>query len=61
MGLSTSVLTAIHGGVNQLAALSEHLERNKRAVVKAVQVLKKRGLLTIVADHTADRMVEPLP
>lgn len=58
MGLSTSVLSAIHGGVNHLAGLADHLARNKRAIVKAVQVLKGRALLTIVAANDFDRVVD---
>jgi hypothetical protein len=47
MGLSTAVLTAIHGGICELAALAEHVGHNKRAVAKAVQVLKRRGLVVV--------------
>ena len=47
MGLSTDVLRAIHGGVFRLDALAGHLGRDKRAIVKAVQVLKRRGLARI--------------
>lgn len=47
MGLSTAVLMAIHGGVCQLAGLAVCLSRDKRAIVKAVQVLKRRGLVRI--------------
>ena len=47
MGVSTAVLMAIHGGVLQLAALAAHLDRDKRTIVKAVQVLKRRGLVAL--------------
>lgn len=47
-GLSTAVLSAIHDGVDQLGGLSEKLSRDRRSIVKAVQVLKGRDLVQIV-------------
>ncbi len=55
MGLSTSVLTAIHGGASELSTLAALLEREKRAIVKAAQVLKRRGLLEIVPANAFDK------
>lgn len=48
IGLSTAVLNAIHDGVEQLGDLSTRLERDRHAIVKAVQVLKGRALVEIV-------------
>lgn len=56
MGLSTSVLTALNAGINHLPDLARHLGRDRRAVVKAVQTLKRRGLAEIVAADAFDRV-----
>ena len=58
MGLSTQVLTAIHRGINVLCELAGHLERDKGDVVKAVQVLKRRDLVQIVAPDGFDRVFD---
>lgn len=55
-GISTAVLSAIHEGVDQLGGLSEKLSRDRRSIVKAVQVLKGRDLVRIVAPDQFDKV-----
>jgi DNA-binding MarR family transcriptional regulator len=56
MSLPSAVLSAIHDGVDHLADLSERLEREKGAIVKAVQILKKRSLVEIVGPDAFDQV-----
>lgn len=51
MGLSTSLLTAMHAGIKELPALADHVARDKRAVVKAIQQLKKRELVITYSEE----------
>lgn len=45
MGLSTDVLRALAAGHGSIVLLADHLEVERRVVGKAVQVLKRRGLI----------------
>lgn len=49
MGLAQAVLVEIVRGTGALCHLAETLGRDKRGVVKAVQQVKRRGLVVIVA------------
>lgn len=55
MSLAGSVLSAIHEGTDRLGELAERLEREKRSIVKAVQILKGRDLVEIAAANAFDR------
>lgn len=55
-GISTAVLHAIHDGAEHLEELSERLDRERRAIVKAVQVLKGRALVEIERVNRYDRV-----
>ena len=48
MGLATQVLTHLAAGETALAALADALGRDKKDIVKAAQILKRRGLLARV-------------
>ncbi len=61
MGLAGAVLSAIHDGADQLAELSDRLAREKGAIVKAVQILKRRSLVDIVGADAVDRGVGETP